>query len=169
MVVGAILTVGIPVVASAVLQTLGPRARFPTISPGDLLRTAVQIQSLTRRGLEPALVPNPFEPGGFILATKDQTSVAEIASTLADRAFFALTQPESAELFEIRQRFIDSFPGAAPLLPSAVPPPALAVQQEAVQVTLENPETEAIDAMRSISCTSRATTLAALRRCQEGP
>ncbi len=169
MVVVAILTAGVPVVASATIQSLAPRTRFPGITPGDLLRTAVEIQNLTRRGLTPQLTPNPFEPGGFILGTRDQTFAPEIAFTLAERGFFGLTRGESAELFAIRQRFIESFPGAAPSLPSAVPPPPLPVQRAATQVVLENPDTAAIDAMKSISCTSRATTLAALRRCQEGP
>lgn len=169
MVVSAILTVGIPIVASAVLQTLAPRQRFPSLKPGDLLKTAIEIQNLTRRGLTPRLAPNPFEPGGFLLGTRDQTNIEEIAFTLAQRKFFALTRAESAELFEIRQSFIDSFPGAAPSLPSAVPPPPLPVQQAPPQVVLGNPDTPAIDAMKSISCTSRATTLEALRRCQEGP
>lgn len=169
MVVSAIITLGIPIVGSATLQTLAPRQRFPAISPGDLLRTAIEIQNLTRRGLQPALTPNPFEPGGFILGTRDQRFAPEIAFTLAERAFFGLTRGESAELFEIRQRFIDSFPGAGGVPSPVAAPPAVVGQQIPPQVVLENPETRAIDAMRSISCTSRATTLAALRRCQEGP
>lgn len=169
MVVAAILTAAIPAVASATIQAAGPRTRFPGLTPGDLLRTAVAIQNLKRRGLTPQLTSNPFEPGGFILSTRDQDAALEIAATLAERAFFALTPAESAELVAIRQKFIDSFPGAAPSsLPSAVPPAPLAVQQ-LPQVVLENPDTAAIDAMKSISCTSRATTLEALRRCQEGP
>lgn len=169
MVVGVILQVGIPIVGSAIVQSLQPRQRFPAISPEDILRTALASRALAARGLEPRLVPNPFEAGGFLLATRDQRFVEEIALTLAERKFFGLTRAESEELFFIRQRFIDSFPGAGGVpLPVAAPPPVVG-PQVVPQVVLGNPEQPAIDRMKSISCTSRATTLEALRRCQEGP
>lgn len=169
MVVGVILQIGIPIVASATLQTLAPRQRFPLLDPNELLQTVRQIRGLKARGLDPVLVPNPFEPGGSILATRDQRFVEEIAFTLAERKFFALTRAESAELFEIRQRFIDSFPGAGGVPSPVAAPPAVSGVQTVPQVVLGNPEQPAIDAMKSISCTSRATNLEALRRCQEGP
>ncbi len=169
MVVSVILQVGIPIVGSAIVQSLAPRQRFPLLDPNELLQTVRQIRGLKARGLDPVLVPNPFEASGLLLATRDQRFVEEIALTLAERKFFALTRAESEELFFIRQRFIDSFPGVAPSLPSAVPPTVPLSNQLPPAVVLENPETAAIDAMKSISCTSRATTLEALRRCQEGP
>ncbi len=160
MVIEAILLAGVPLVGGQALATLGPRDRFPRISPGDLLRTAVDIQALTRRGLEPVLTADPFRPGSFFLATRDQRFAPEIAAELADREFFGLTRAESANLFNLRQGFIDSFPGVVNptateslQLQAASESPAIAVAQMQAAV---------------LGCSARATSVEALRLCQGG-
>jgi len=167
MVVQLIIAAGIPVLVEVTARSALARERFPTISPEEILRTAAQVQSLVRRGLEPVFTPNPFT-GGTILSTRDQRFALEIAGTLAERAFFALTPGESAELFDIRQRFISSFPGARPETPLPAAPPLPFPEEEAVQAAFENPVMAAAGVMRSISCTSRATTLDELALCQGG-
>ncbi len=167
MVVQVIITAGIPVVASAAIQAATQLGRFPGITPGELLRTALDIQGLRTRGLDPLFVKNPFEPGGFILGFKGQTFGPEIAAAAADRA-------RLIESFQAAPPAAIASPAMAPAPSPPSPPPAMAallpfdVEEEAVKVAFQAPNRTAASVVNAIGCTSRATSLEQLRRCQGG-
>ncbi len=119
MVVGVILTAAIPAVASVIVQNLlTKRERSPTLPPGDILRTALGIQALEQKGLDPVLSINPFT-GGFVLSTADQSPILfELLGESFARESLRGTPEESAAIFSARQELIESrrqfpvFPGS---------------------------------------------------------
>lgn len=95
-------------VAGAGAEQLQPGIRFPGVRPGNIAEIAVQIRDLRARGLEPEITTDPFT-GGLVLSTRDQGPFLEnILGTLAERELLGLTPTESAEIFRLREGFIEA-------------------------------------------------------------
>lgn len=118
MVVGAIVTAGATAIGSQIAQNLlTPRVRFPKVTPGEILRLALDIQALQEKRLTPVLSIDPFT-GGTVLSTADQSSVLfDLLGESFARESLRGTPEESAEIFRAREELIESrrqfpvFPG----------------------------------------------------------
>jgi len=107
---------GIPLVALQILPLAlmargGPfepaRDRFPGISPGDLLRAALQIQALSESGLVPVASTDPFT-GDLVVSTQDQSPVLEtLLGEKFAREALAGTPEEIEEVRTFRDEVVD--------------------------------------------------------------
>ena len=79
------------------------RDRFPGISPGDLLRAALQIQALSESGLVPVASTDPFT-GDLVVSTQDQSPVLE---TLLGEKFAREALAGTPEEVEVVRTFRD--------------------------------------------------------------
>ncbi len=105
------VALGGPFIPLAALQILpialqargGPfepaRDRFPGIKPGDILRAALQIQSLSERGLIPVSSTDPFT-GDLVVSTQDQS--ANLETLLGEKFAREELAPGPEEITEIR-------------------------------------------------------------------
>jgi len=75
------------------------RDRFPGIKPGDILRAALQIQSLSERGLVPVSSTDPFT-GDLVVSTQDQS--ANLETLLGEKFAREELAPGPEEIQEIR-------------------------------------------------------------------
>jgi len=117
-VVGAIVTTGIPIVLGSIAQNLlTPRIRSPKIAPGDILRLALDIQAIEAQGNTPVVSIDPFT-GGAVLSTANQaSSLFDLLGERFARESLRSTPEESAAIFAAREELIESrrqfpvFPG----------------------------------------------------------
>ncbi len=105
------VALGGPFIPLAALQILpialqargGPfepaRDRLPGIKPGDILRAALQIQSLSERGLVPVSSTDPFT-GDLVVSTQDQS--ANLETLLGEKFAREELAPGAEEIQEIR-------------------------------------------------------------------
>jgi len=70
------------------------KQRLPGIKPGDLLRAALDIQSLSEEGLQPRATTDPFT-GNLVISTADQE--ANLQGILADQRLRELLAPTPEE------------------------------------------------------------------------
>lgn len=75
------------------------RDRFPGIKPGDILRAALAIQSLSERGLVPVSSTDPFT-GDLVVSTLDQA--ANLETILGEKFASEALAPGPEEITEIR-------------------------------------------------------------------
>lgn len=98
------------------------RQRFPGIKPGDLLKAALAIQSLSERGLVPVASTDPFS-GDLVVSTADQ---APVLQTLLGERFareeLRATPEEVEEVRTFRDAVVDSLamPTARVVAPGVV-------------------------------------------------
>lgn len=119
MVVGVIIAAVAPTVAGSTIQAViaNRQRQSGKIRPGDFLKLALDIQSLTERGLKPVLAADPFT-GNTVLFTEDQTPIVfDILGTKFASEALAGTPEESAATFRAREEFINQAPGAASIVP----------------------------------------------------
>ena len=124
MVIGAIVAAVAPAIVSATIQAeLANRAdRSPKIRPGEILRTALNIQALSESGLTPVLSVDPFT-GGQVLSSADQSAgLFNLLGERFARAALAGTPEESAAILRAREDLIQQRRGIAT---TAVEPPSL--------------------------------------------
>ncbi len=110
MVAGAIVAAVGPIIVSTALQSevANHATRSPKIAPGEFLRTALQIQALSERGLVPVISTDPFT-GATVLSTEDQLpGLFNLLGERFARATLAGTPEESAALLGAREEFIES-------------------------------------------------------------
>jgi len=102
-----------PVVLGAALQARGgPLApsfqRAPGLKPGDILRTALDIQALSESGRVPRVSTDPFT-GNLVVSTEEQTAgLFNLLGERFAREALAPTPEESAITFSEREAFIAS-------------------------------------------------------------
>jgi len=102
-----------PVVLGAALQARGgPLApsfqRAPGLKPGDILRTALDIQALSESGRVPRVSTDPFT-GNLVVSTEQQTAgLFNLLGERFAREALATTPEESAITFAEREAFIAS-------------------------------------------------------------
>lgn len=119
---GAALTF-LPIALQARGGPLEPeRQRFPGIKPGDLLRAALQIQSLSEAGLQPVTSTDPFT-GDLVVSTVDQGPVLEtLLGEKFARETLAATPEDVAEVRTFREQVVASLatPTARVVAPGVV-------------------------------------------------
>jgi len=82
LIVGGIVKAAAPAIIGSAIQVEATRTRFPGIKPGDFLKAALDIQSLSESGKTPRITTDPFT-GDFVISTADQSGV--LTQILADR------------------------------------------------------------------------------------
>lgn len=93
------LTTGVAsLVVGSAIQPKGDRA--PKITPGSLLRAALEIQALSEAGKVPRVTNDPFT-GNIVISTQDQAGV--LSSILADRELRNLLAPTPEESLAAQQ------------------------------------------------------------------
>lgn len=136
MVVPFIITAVLPLVLSEGLQARGgplerPFTRAPGIKPGDLLRTALEVQGLSERGLVPRVSTDPFT-GNLVISTQDQSAgLFNLLGERFAREALASTPEESAAAFREREAFIESR-RLNPVFPTPVEAPVETVREQVI-------------------------------------
>lgn len=113
------MVTAIPLITGIQAELANRADRSPKIAPGEFLRTALEIQALSERGLVPVLSVDPFT-GQQVLSTEDQ--LPDLFNLLGERfasAALAGTPEESAALLGAREEFIQSRRDGTPPVASA--------------------------------------------------
>jgi len=116
--IGALLATGAVQPALLGISAEKNRIPVPKISPGDLLKAALDIQALNARGLDPRLTTDPFT-GDFVVSSADQSQFLE--QILLDRAVgreSVATPRDVQEIRELRDVIIEARSGPAFFTPS---------------------------------------------------
>ena len=115
---------------------LAPGDPSPGIKPGDLLRAALQVQSLSESGRVPRVSTDPFT-GNLVISTESQSgSLFNLLGERFAREALASTPEESAEVFAAREEFIGSrrevagFPAGPPAVTEAREQVVLSLSRE---------------------------------------
>jgi len=133
-VLGTIQAVAPAVLGVTVQTLLTKKERFPGLSPGDILRTAIQTQALSERGLVPRVSTDPFT-GNVVISTEDQSAgLFNLLGERFAREALASTPEESAATFAAREAFIESR-RVNPFFPT-VPDPAVETVRDQVVASL---------------------------------
>jgi len=102
------MVTAVPLIAGIQAQLAQRADRPPKIAPGEFLKTALEIQALSERGLVPVLSVDPFT-GGTVLSTQDQLpGLFNLLGESFATASLAGTPEESAALLGGREEFIES-------------------------------------------------------------
>jgi len=109
----------------------GPQQRFPQLAAGDILRTALQTQALSERGLVPVVSTDPFT-GNVVISTSDQSEgLFNLLGERFARETLASTPAESAAVFAERQAFIESR-RLNPVFPTPFEAPVETVREQVI-------------------------------------
>jgi len=155
MVVGVIVGALAPAIIGTGLSApggplAGPQTRFPRLSPGNILRTAIQTQALSERGLVPVVSTDPFT-GNVVISTSDQSEgLFNLLGERFAREVLASTPAESAAIFAEREAFIESR-RVTPVFPVGVPAPVDDLRQQVIGPLLrESPQVVAPGVVSSV-------------------
>ena len=136
MVVGFLVTTLAPaVIATSVQARGGPLApefqRAPGLKPGDILKTALDIQALSEAGFVPRVSTDPFT-GNLIVSTEQQTGgLFNLLGERFAREALAPSPSESAAIFAEREAFIESR-RVLPVFPNGVDPPLTELREQVI-------------------------------------
>ena len=136
MVIGFLVAAVAPQIIGVGLQAqggplAGPQQRFPQISTGDILRTALATQALSERGLVPVVSTDPFT-GNVVISTSDQSEgLFNLLGERFAREALASTPAESAAIFAEREAFIESR-RLNPVFPAAIEAPVETLREQVI-------------------------------------
>lgn len=111
---------------------LAPRTgRAPQLSTADLLRTALQTQALSERGLVPVVSTDPFT-GNVVISTSDQSAgLFNLLGERFAREALVSTEEENRQIFIDRQALIEER-RRNPVFPTPVEAPVETTVREQV-------------------------------------
>jgi len=170
----------VSVAAEGVRTETTPSQRFPSLKPGDLLRAALEIQSVSERGDKPAFGVDPFT-GDFVVSQESQAPILQ--QLLLDRAVRTETLRQQAESppellsgapfrttidqpLELRDIVVREF-NPAPAIVALVPESPRATRRQISPGVVNKGNTLNDREQRSGPCAGRQTGLTRLR-CGEG-